>query len=483
MFDQNPPNSRRDFLKKAAVAATAFYIVPRHVLGKGYLAPSDKLNVGGIGCGGKGRVDLNGVWNNGSENIAALCDVDDRQVAWAREKWPQAKFYKDYRQMLDAEKNLDAVTVTTADHTHGVITMAAMQRGKHVYVQKPLAQNIQEVRAMTEGARRYKVVSQMGNQGASGDGVRSFVEWYEAGVIGDCDRVHVWTNRPVWPQGIPKPTGQFDVPKELDWDLWLGPAAYEPYNPAYHPFNWRGWVAYGTGALGDMGCHMMDPPYRALKLGYPSEVECSAASVYSDFFKEAFYTDSFPSASVIHLVFPRPGKSDVKLTWYDGGILPERPDAIPPDVTLGDSNGGVLMEGKKGVLMCGLYGNNPTAWPEKRAEKAAKVKQTIPRVPGADKEGHYQQWLAACKAGFDSAEHKALSSSFDYAGPMTEAVIMGNLAIRSFYQRQPTADGRGSQFPGRKKLLWDGAAMKITNFDEANQFIARRYRDGWTLGS
>jgi Oxidoreductase family, NAD-binding Rossmann fold/Oxidoreductase family, C-terminal alpha/beta domain len=477
-------NSRRDFLKKASLAIGSFYIVPRHVLGKGYLAPSDKLNVAGVGCSGKGWVDINGAWDNGKENIVALCDVDEKLAEAARKKFPNAPFYKDFREMFDKQKDIDAVTVTTPDHTHYVVAMAAMQRNKHVYVQKPLAHNIYECRKMTEAAHQYKVVTQMGNQGASGDGVRLFTEWYRAGLIGEVSQVHVWTNRPVWPQGIAKPTNHPPVPGHLDWDLWLGPAQWEEYSPAYHPFNWRGWTAYGTGALGDMGCHMMDPPYRALELGYPSEVECSVSNVWTDFFKQGYFPDSFPAASVIHLKFPRSGKPDVKMTWYDGGILPQRPDQIPPDVELGDPNGGVLMIGKKGVLMCGLYGMNPTLWPQNLMEKAKKIKQTIPRVVNADREGHYQQWLAACKSGYDSGQWKGLSSHFDYAGPMSESVLMGNLAIRSYFYRE-TAQKKSwlkdHDYPGRRKLLWDGQNMKITNFDDANQFVKRDYRTGWTL--
>ncbi|MBC7407044.1 MAG: Gfo/Idh/MocA family oxidoreductase, partial [Arcicella sp.] len=299
-------NSRRDFIKKASLIAGSFYIVPRHVLGgKGFIAPSDKLNIACVGVGGKGVVDVNGAWNNGSENIAAICDVDDRYLEPMAKKFPNAKIYKDFRKMLEQEKGIDAVTVSTPDHTHYVVSMAAMQAGKHVYVQKPLAHNLYEVRKMTEAAVKNKVVTQMGNQGGSGDGVRRFTEWYQAGLIGDVNRVHAWTNRPVWPQGIPTPTNKMDVPKELDWDLWLGPAKYRDYNSAYHPFDWRGWVDFGTGALGDMGCHMFDPPYKALGLGYPSEVECSMTNAWAGKFKEGYYPESFPVASMVNLKFPR----------------------------------------------------------------------------------------------------------------------------------------------------------------------------------
>jgi predicted dehydrogenase len=482
MNQQN--NSRRDFIKKASIAVGGFYIVPRHVLGgKGFIAPSDKLNIACVGVGNKGWSDVNGAWNNGTENIVALCDVDDRQAEQAVKKFPNAKYFKDFRKMLEEEKSIDAITVTTPDHTHYAVSMAAMQRGKHVYVQKPLAQNLYEVRKMTEAAVQYKVVTQMGNQGGSSDGVRRFTEWYKAGLIGEVNRVHAWTNRPVWPQAIPTPSGKMDIPKELDWDLWLGPAKYREYNSAYHPFDWRGWVDFGTGALGDMGCHMFDPPYKALGLGYPSEVECSLTNIWAGKFKEGYYPESYPASSIVHLRFPRAGKQDVKLTWYDGGLMPERPEEIPSNIQMGDSSGGVLMVGTKGVMTCGVYGSNPQLFPEEKLkEKGEKLPISIPRVEGGDKEGHYQQWLQACKDGY--GKHKPLSSSFDYAGPMSETVIMGNLAIRSYLLRTEKAKPVWIDkwdYPGRKKLLWDGKNMKITNFDEANQFVKREYREGWNL--
>jgi predicted dehydrogenase len=475
-------NSRRNFLKSTALAASAFYIVPRHVLGgKGFTSPSDQLNMAGVGAGGKGWVDVNGVWDKGKNNIIALCDVDFDYAKETAKKFPKAVKYKDFRVMLEKEKSIDAITVTTPDHTHYAIAMAAMELGKHVYVQKPLAHNIYEVRKMTEAAQKYKIVTQMGNQGSSGDGVRRMQEWYNAGLIGTCNRVHVWTNRPVWPQGLPKPAGKHIIPKQLDWDLWLGPAAYEAYNPAYHPFNWRGWVAYGTGALGDMGCHMMDPPYRILKLGYPSEVESSMTDNWTGSFTQGYFPDSFPSSSIIHLKYPRANQPDLKMTWYDGGLLPERPDEIPANVKLGDGDGGVIMIGSKGVMMCGLYGVSPSLWPEAQLKEAGeKLPQTIERVIGSDEEGHYQQWLQAIKDGY--GKHKPLSSSFDYAGPFSETVLMGNLAIKSaFYREAATKKAwlKDFDYPGRKKLLWDGPNMRITNFEAGNQFVKREYRKGW----
>ena len=253
-------NSRRDFLKKAGLAAGSFYIVPRHVLGKGFTAPSDKLNIMGIGAGGKGQSDIMNSFNKGKENIVALVDVDDRRAVQSRKDFPKANYYRDFRKALEAEgDNVDAVIVSTPDHTHTTIAMEAMRRKKHVYVQKPLTHDIYEARMMAEKAREMKVVTQMGNQGSSGDGVRQMVEWFDGGVIGKVSEVLVWTNRPVWPQGISYPAAGHPVPAELDWDLWLGPSKYREFNPAFVPFKWRGWWDYGTGALGDMGCHLLDP--------------------------------------------------------------------------------------------------------------------------------------------------------------------------------------------------------------------------------
>ncbi len=463
--------SRRSFITTSAKAAAGFYIVPRHVLGRGFTAPSDMLNVAAIGVGGKGHDDLGGL-SKGTTNIAGLCDVDDRQAKWAWEKWPKAARYKDFRRMFDQEKGIDAVTVSTPDHTHAVAAMAAMQLGKHVYVQKPMTHDIYEARKLTEAAKRYKVVTQMGNQGGSYDGVRRMKEWYEAGLIGAVNRVECWTNRPVWPQGVPSPTGKFDVPAELDWNLWLGTAPQKDYNPAYHPFNWRGWVDYGTGALGDMACHIIDQPYRILGLGYPSEVECRVSSVYGDFFKESFYNEGFPAASVINLTFPRAGKKDLKLNWYDGGMKPERPDWVGPNEKMGGWDGGTMMIGEKGIIMCDILSEHPRVFPESLREAAEKVPVTLPRVP----EGHYIQWIEGAKAGYGKT---TLSSSFDFAGPMTEAILMGNLAIRSYNNQVKT--GNATDYPGRKKLLWDGANMKITNYDEANQYVRRTYAPGWSI--
>ncbi len=463
--------SRRKFLHAAGLASAGFLIVPRHVLGRGFVAPSDKLNIAGIGIGGKGTSDLAEFAKSANVNIVALCDVDDRMAAESRKNFPKAPYYKDFRIMLEKEKNtIDAVSVSTPDHTHYVATMAAMQLGKHVYVQKPLTHSVYEARMLTEAARRYRVVTQMGNQGASGEGVRLMQEWYNAGLIGTAHTVYVWTNRPVWPQGMGKPKKTAAVPAGLDWDLWLGPAPWEEFKEGYVPFNWRGYWDYGTGALGDMGCHLIDPAYKVLRLGYPSEVECSVAAVYEQMWTPSYYPDSCPSASTVTMKFPASGRrKEVTLHWMDGGIRPNRPAELTPDLAMGDEDGsgGVIIEGTKGKLISGTYGSNPKILPLNKMENL-KIKQTIPRVP----EGHYIQWVNACIAGYGKKE---LSSSFDYAGPLTETILMGNLAIRSWNVKAINTQS----FPGRKKLYWDAANMKITNFDEANQFVKREYRHGW----
>jgi predicted dehydrogenase len=475
-------NSRRKFIKNATTAAVGFYIVPRHVLGRGYIAPSDKLVVAGIGAGGKGESDINNFFLSGKAEIAVLCDVDDRQAVTSRQRFPNAKYYKDFREMLDKEgKHIDAVSVSIPDHNHAVAAMAAMQLGKHVYVQKPLTHDIYEARMLTKAAHRYKVVTQMGNQGASGDGVRQLIDWYRAGIIGDVHTIYCYTDRPVWPQGIAWPTDKPPVPKELDWDLWLGTANYREYEDNVVPFNWRGWWDYGTGALGDMACHIMAPGFAVLDLGYPVSAECSVASRYIANWERAYYPDSGPVSSHIILTFKGKGKKpDVKLHWMDGGIQPERPEELGPNEEMGDGGNGIIFIGTKGKMMAGTYGVNPQLLPTSKTKETV-VPQTIARVPNGD-DGHYAAWIEAAIAGYGSDKAKDLSSRFDVAGPLTESVLMGNLAIRSFDIRKKNTNGDWD-YPGRHiQLLWDGENMKITNFDEANQFVKRTYRDGWSLG-
>ena len=476
---------RRDFIKNTAIAAGGFFIVPRHVLGRGYTAPSDKLNIAAVGAGGKGNGDIINAWNNDANNVTALCDVDWTRATNAISKFPNAQKFRDFRVMLDKmSKDIDAITISTPDHTHATIAMAAMQLGKHVYVQKPLTHNIFEARTLTEAARHNKVVTQMGNQGASGPGVRQMIEWFDKGLVGKVHTVHVWTNRPVWPQGIPIPTGKPEMPKDLDWDSWIGPASTVDYHPGYHPFKWRGWWNFGTGALGDMGCHLIDPPFRILGLGYPTEVECSVGSVFIKDWNPEYIPEGCPPSSRVQLKFAatQKNKSDVTMTWHDGGLRPFHPDWIPANELMGDPDGsnGALLIGTKGVLACGTYGQYPKVY-KKNGEKIEMPKPD-PSVKTLPEHGHQIAWTEACKAGFNSDKHKALTSSFDYSGPLTETVLMGNLAIRSYGLRTPrTGSTTAFDYPGRKKLLWDGPNMKITNFEAANQFVKREYREGWKL--
>jgi predicted dehydrogenase len=475
-------NTRRNFIKTTAVTAAGFMIVPRHVLGgKGYTAPSDKLLIAGIGAGGKGRSDIESFYKSGKADIAFLCDVDDRRAAETVKTYPKAKYYKDWRKLFEKEsKSFDAVSVSTPDHNHAVIAMAAMQLGKHVYVQKPLTHDIYEARKLTEAADKYKVVTQMGNQGASGDGVRQLREWYDAGIIGDVDTVYCWTNRPIWPQGIPWPSSKPPVPKELDWDLWLGTAPYKDYVDNLIPGSWRGWWDYGTGALGDLGCHLMEAPFRVLDLKYASDVEASVGSVYVEFGKRGFFPESCPPSSHATLTFPKSSKTagPVKFHWMDGGIKPERPAELGPNELFGDGNSGILFVGTKGKMMASEYAANPRLLPLSRNNEV-KVKQLFKRVPGGA-DGHYAQWVEGAIAGYGNME---LSSPFKLAGPLTEALLMANLAIRGADIPKPRANGRGFDYPvSNMKLVWDNQNMKVTNYDEVNQFVQRKYRDGWSLG-
>jgi predicted dehydrogenase len=474
-------SSRREFIKNTGMAAAGFFIVPRFVLGgKGFIAPSDRLTIAGIGVGGKGESDIANFFKSGKADIAFLCDVDDRRAANTVKKFPQAKYYKDWREMLDKEsKNFDAVSVSTPDHNHAVAALAAMQLGKHVYVQKPLTHDIYEARVLTDAAKRYKVVTQMGNQGASGDGVRQLMEWYDAGVIGDVHTVYCWTDRPVWPQGIPWPGTKAPVPAELNWDLWLGTAPYRDYVEKLVPFNWRGWWDYGTGALGDMGCHIIEPAFRVLDLSYVNDVQASVGSVYVDEFKRGYFPESCPPSSHVMMNFPKTHKTKgpVKLHWMDGGIQPERPEELGPNEMFGDGGNGTLFIGTKGKMMCSTYGANPRLLPTSRTDQV-KVKQKYMRVPGGA-DGHYAQWVEACITGYGNKE---VSSPFSIAGPLTEALLMANLAIRGNDIRKPKADGKGFDYPGRYiKLVWDNTNMKVTNFDDVNQFVRRTYRQGYNL--
>jgi len=478
----NTSKSRRNFVKHSGLAAAGFMIVPRHVLGgPGFVAPSDTLNIAGIGVGGKGKSDLSSFAESPNVNIVALCDVDDRQAVDAREAYPKAKYYHDFREMLDKEKNnIDAVSVSTPDHNHAPAAYQAMAMGKHVYVQKPLTHDIWEARMLTEAAKKFKVVTQMGNQGGSGDGVRKMKEIYDAGLIGDVHSVQCWTNRAIWPQALETPTNKNKIPKGLNWDLWLGTAEMRDYNDAYLPFDWRGWSDFGTGALGDMACHIMDPVYRILPILYPTTVECSVSDAFKGKFETADYPKSFPNSSMINLKYPKTdGAGSIDVTWMDGGLRPARPDELGDDDPFGNWDGGVLFIGTNGKLLADCYGENPRLLPLSLNEQIS-VKETIPRVP----EGHYLQWVNACMAGYGNAE---TSSSFDYAGPFTESILIGNLALKAYFEVDPNAEnkgfwGGGAQFLGRKRLQWDADNMKITNFEPANKYVKRTYRDGYSVG-
>lgn len=442
--------SRRSFIAKSSAVA-AFTIVPKHVIGGlGYIAPSDKLNIAVVGIGGKGAQDAEYVSH---ENIVALCDVDFAvsNAPKVVEKFPKAKRYNDFRVMLDEQKDIDAVMIATPDHTHAVISMEAMKRGKHVYTEKPLTHTVYEARVLAEAARKYNVASQMGNQGQAEDGPRRLREMIWDGAIGQVKEVHVWTDRPnrglvgvYWPQGVNKPEETPEVPNSLDWDLWVGPAPMRAYHPSYHPFKWRGWWDFGSGALGDIGCHRFDPVFRALKLGFPTSVQAVSTLVNKE---------SYPSGSIVAYEFPeREEMSAVKLKWYDGGLKPLRMEGIPEGANLGSN--GVLYVGERGMIL------NNEIYPESLRASYSPPVPTIVSSPG-----HYQEWIDACKGG-DPA-----GSNFDWAGPLTEVVLMGNVALRMELKEQLC----------NQKLLWNEEEKKFSNLPEANEFFHKEYRKGWSL--
>ena len=489
--------SRRKFVKVAAAGSAAFTILPSHTIsGLGHVVPSDKLHIAAVGVGGQAAFDIDRFVNAPKKNavISCLCDVDDRQAAAGRKLFPKAPYYHDWREMFDKEnKNFDAVTVAIPDHNHAVVGLAAMQLRKHLYLQKPLAHDIYEARILTEASEKYQVVTQMGDQGNSGDGMRTLREWIEADVLGEIEKVYCWTDRPVWPQGIPWPTERTPVPEELNWDLWLGTAEETPYIENLVPFNWRGWWRFGTGALGDMGCHIIGPPFKLLELGYPTEVSCSASTTYKGNFDESIYPESGPVASSIKFKYQMKNGKNLDLYWMDGGITPEFPEEIDPDQNMneimgdwpgiGDYEGATLFIGSKGKAACGWGGRNPILLPLERNDEV-NVPKKYPRVQG-DMDGHYWQFIDACIAGYGNAE---VDSPFvGYAGPLTETVLMGNLLLRSFNIREKIVrqdpvygEMEGFVFPGRYiNYKWDGENMRITNFEQANQFVKREYREGW----
>ncbi len=478
--------SRRSFIKKAALGST-FFIVPRHVLGGvGYTPPSDQLNLAAIGAGGKGASDIFNASVNGRERVSALADVDfSGSAARTVERFPNAKRYADYRVMLDEMKDIDAVTISTPDHVHAPAAKFAMERGIHVYVQKPMTHNIREARILTQMARDHKIVTQMGNQGASNPLLGLVQKWVDSGVLGRIEKIQIWTNRPVWPQGfaMPEPAPS-QKPDALDWDLWLGPAEYRPYTPKLHPFNWRGWWDFGTGALGDVGCHLIDIPFRTLGLKYPTDAECSVGAMYTEMWTPDYHPEGAPPSSFITLHFdptPKSKGGPIEMTWSDGGIRPAHPAVIPADHDIGghNSQNGVLIIGENGVISTNINDSSPLM-PKLYLNDGTTEFGPETGPQDEPEYGHQRRWVDAVKAGYGSPEHKALTSSFDYAGPMTETVLMGNLAIRSYMLRKDVGDGR-TEFFARRKLLWDGENMRITNVEEANQFVGRTYREGWEV--
>jgi predicted dehydrogenase len=436
--------SRRAFLATTSGLGLNFTVVPRHVLGGvGFIAPSERINVGGIGAGGMGGGDIATVAKLGA-NIVALCDVDDQRAAGSFKAFPKARRYKDFREMLDKEGNqLDAVTVGTPDHIHAVTSMAAIKAGKHVYCQKPLTHTLHECRELTRVAHKAGVATQMGNQGHASEGARLTNEWIQAGIIGTVREVHVWSDRAgrLWKQGIGRPTETPPVPSTLDWNLWLGPIRERPYNPAYAPVSWRGWWDFGTGAMGDMGCHIIDHPVWALNLGPPSVVEARTTLDGSFLSGDKPNTETYPIAAIIYYAFPARGNlPPVRMTWYAAG------QRLPDN--------GVLYVGSKGKMYHSSHGGMPELLPRGLHEDAAKVPKTIARSPG-----HYEEWVNACKGGPRPV------CNFDYAGPLTEIMLLGVLALKA---------------PGRR-LEWDSENLKIKNAPELNHFVHTEYRKGWAI--
>jgi len=514
--------TRRKFVATAAAAGAGLTIVPRHVLGKGFQAPSDTVNIATVGFGGMGGSNTRRLM---SQNIVAICDVDDALAdaqlkrmqddaakGPARPQQPEAPIviskaqaaanarrppvdnaYRDYREMLDKQKDIDAIVVATPDHMHAVIALAAMDLNKHVYVQKPLCWSVEEARALAKKAReKPAVVTQMGNQGHSSDGSRTGYEYIRGGAIGEVREVHVWTNRPLgyWPQGIPRPaplapagagprplrfpSGRVtplmadalyreaaSIPSTLSWDLFLGGGPAIDYHPIYHPHHWRGWVDWGQGALGDMGAHLIDHPFRALDLGLPTVIETLSTP---------FNGVSYPHATTTYYQFPARGNMPaVKLTWYDGGLTPPRPEELGDQKLNGE--GGIIYVGSKGKMMQLTYGHEPRLLPASLHERAGEPKPLLPRVTHGHDE-HEMNWVEAIRG---KAE---ISSPFEYAAPLTETMLLGIVSLRA-----------GQKTPGDSKIHYDGANMRVTNtikgsggtVTDPNEFLRRDYRAPWKL--
>jgi len=432
--------TRRDFLRGTALGGAGLIILRDSRLAFGSTA-NDKLNIACIGSGGKGHSDIQGC---ASQNIVALCDVDDRRAAGAYKDYPDVPKFRDFRRMLDKmHHRIDAVIVSTPDHTHAVAALMAMEMGKHVYCQKPLTHSIYEARLMRDTARKMKVATQMGNQGTASNSMRESVEIIRSGALGDVREVHVWSNRPVWPQGMSRPTETPPVPKELAWDLWLGPAEKRPYHESYLPFIWRGWKAFGTGAVGDMGCHTLNMPFMALNLVDP-------ISVHAEVFEAT--DESYPKRSIIHFTFPKRGDlAPCTLTWYDGGLKPKDESILMGRELPGS---GCVVIGDTGRLYAADdYGGSHILMPQEKFADYQLPAPTLPRSPG-----HYEEWIRACKGG-----EKAMSN-FDYATALTETALLGNLAVLT-----------------EEPIYWDPERMRAINCPKAEQFVHTTSRRGWEL--
>jgi predicted dehydrogenase len=441
----SPPVNRRSAIAIGAAAATVT-IIPRRVLGQAdQLPPSERLNIAGVGCGGMGTGDLHNV--AADNNIVALCDADQRAIDRNAQRYTQAKHYTDFRKMLDAEKGIDAVMVATPDHLHAPVSIMAMKLGKHVFCQKPLTHSVYEARRMGDIARESKVATQMGNQGQASEEARLIAEYIEAGAVGTVREIHAGSNRypPISNRGVPRPAETPAVPKELDWDLWLGPSPERPYHPVYHPFAWRSWWDFGTGVLGDIGCHQLSAVFKALKLGHPAWVEACSSNHQMP---PEVANETAPLASITRWHFPAEAdRAAVTVTWWDGGLKPPRPEELEPDRNFAE-NDWLMVVGDDGKML----GHRP--FPESRLRQLGKPPQTLPRSIG-----HYKEWIAACKGG-----PPAGANFVDHAAHLAEVVLLGNIAIRT-----------------KEKLYWDGPNLRFTNSEAANQLINPPYRAGWSL--
>jgi len=436
-------NRRETLAAGAAVAAAT--IVPRHVLGgPNFKPPSEKLNIAGVGIGGMGSGDIR---NCASENIVALCDVDQRALARNAKHFPKARHYSDFREMLETHKEIDAVVCATPDHSHAVVSMMAMKMGKHVHCQKPLTHSVYEARMIGKVAKETGVATQMGNQGQASEGARLISEYIQSGAIGTVREVHAGSNRrpPISPRGVARPSLTPPPPPELNWDLWLGPAPARPYHPCYHPFSWRGWWDFGTGVLGDIGCHQLSAVFKALKPGHPTSVEACSSNYQVG---PEIANETAPKSSITRWQFPPAGdRAAFSITWWDGGLTPPRPEELELDRPFGEGDW-LLVIGDQGKML------GHQLIPESKSRQIGAPPRVLERSPG-----HYKEWIDACKGG------KPAGSNFvDHAAHLAEVVLLGNIAIRT-----------------NQKLVWDGDNLRFTNSEAANQLINPPYREGWSL--